>query len=107
MKKIVIVTFVITLLLAGTLFATSATATPRLKTTVWRSFDMDRSSCLSYFSVLTTDMNAICVLAGVRGDFEGGGEYGYVQIENGAWVFRGRSCQNSIKFWVRCFKYYP
>jgi hypothetical protein len=81
-------------------------------TTVVNSSYIDMSrptgSCASYTKILAiAGDDTICTVNGVKGKFEGGGEYGVVRQENGVWVFRGNSCQPAVGFWVSCFRSEP
>ncbi len=70
-------------------------------------FDMNRSpgDCrsLSKFITYDPDNEVMCTITGIRGKFEGGGEYGYVKKIGNAWFFKGNSCQPGVGFWVSCF----
>ena len=64
-------------------------------------------SCQAFTEVISTNLNTVCAVTGTGGAFEGGGEFGNLTVENGAWVFHGNSCQPGVFFTVACFRVDP
>ena len=85
---------------------TTISSADKLRSPINSQFiNMSRSSCAQYFRILAMANNdTVCTINGVRGKFKGAGESGRVTNENGVWVFRGKSCQSGVGFWVSCFR---
>jgi hypothetical protein len=74
-----------------------------------KNINMNRSagSCQAFTEVISTNLNTVCAVTGSGGSFQGGGEFGNVVVENGAWVFHGNSCQPGVFFNITCFRVDP
>jgi hypothetical protein len=89
-----------TLIYAGSAFAAS------LHVETKQRIDMNRppNSCQSFTQIITPNTkNLACAITGSGGSFQGGGEGGFVELENNVWVFRGSSCQPGVSFTVTLF----
>jgi len=65
-----------------------------------RWFDLDRyGGCEYRHDYLGPTWDRVCTLNGVKGKFEGRGEYGVVYRSGSYWYFRGNSCQPDVEFW--------
>jgi len=105
MKKLLLRTVIIGIALGC---ANSANAT---KLHVFLSTQIEVSSqsggCADKKVLLTEDYSdtAICVITGLGGSLQGGGEYGALSKDNlGNWQFHGHSCQPRLFYDVTCFR---
>jgi hypothetical protein len=92
-------------LLGATLFGLTSVASAAPTVVYDRYFDLDRHGGCEYTSAwLGYTSDRFCTLNGVKGKFEGYGEYGMVYRSGAYWYFAGNSCQSAVEFRVTCFR---
>lgn len=92
--------------LLGTTLAGLAGVASAAPTVVYDGyFDLDRyGGCEHTSAWLGYTSDRFCTLNGVKGKFEGHGEYGMVYRSGSNWYFAGNSCQKDVEFRVTCFR---
>jgi hypothetical protein len=95
--------------LGAALFAAESAYALSLAIETGKEINMDRPSgqCQGFTEVVSNNGNLACAVTASGGSFQGGGEFGRVQKENGVWIFRGSSCQPGTFFHVTCFRVDP
>lgn len=92
-------------LLGATLFGLTSVASAAPTVVSERYFDLDRyGGCEHTSAWLGYTWDRFCTLNGVKGKWEGGGEYGMVYRSGSNWYFSGNSCQPDVEFRVTCFR---